>query len=417
MEKVSLLITGEPVLDEEFLSSLESNREFIGEVIFAGKVKEVDASFPVRSLNLTELKGGEVRNALVKESSYENILFLESKTILEEELIEELLEEKSESRADVVFPNLILREGDNEKVKNYTQVLGREVELLPSLSIEDYLPETSLLTSKGVVERGGGFNDFLEDYELYEFIYRNIRNLKLSLSELSYATYEPLTSFIDTAYRAFVLRSVVLRKFDWQKELFPFLSWRENEKVAKATALTLIGKKLASYYDYFNAQNYLRGALLSFHNRETLRELIGCFLNMGLFDSAREFASASQGLTGEEVERERERISKIEQLIKELEEAVKEGKLREVMVASAQVLEVYGGAPLYNLLGVVNWIMKNTESAFKFFYKATTMNPLNEDYLYNLTEVAKELSLSFKVDKLLKVLLEDNFEGSRTSSD
>ena len=412
MEKVSILITGEPVLDDEFLSSLELNGEFIGEVIFPGEVRKTDTSFPIRSLNLTELKGGKVRNSLVKEANYENLLFLESKTLLEEDLVEELLEEKKESRADFVFPNLILREGDKEKVNNYAQVLGREVELIPSLSLEDYVPETSLLTSKEVVEKGGGFNSFLEDYELYEFMYRNVRKLKLSLSELSYATYEPLTSFIDTAYRAFVLREVVLKEFDWERELFPYLSWKENEKVAKATALTLIGKKLASYYDYFNAQNYLRGALLSFHNKETLRELVECFLNMGLFEKAREFASTSQGLTGEEVERERERISKIEQLIKELEEAVKEGKVREVIVASGQVLEVYRGAPLYNLLGVVNWIIKNSDLAFKFFYKATTMNPLNEDYLYNLTEVAKELSLTPKVEKLLKALLEDNFERS-----
>ncbi len=412
MEKVSLLITGEPVLDDEFLSSLELNKEFIGEVIFPGEVRKTDASFPVRSLNLAELKGGSVRNALVREAKYENLLFLESKTLLEEDLIGELLEEKEESKADFVFPNLILREGDKEKVHNYTQVLGREVELIPSLSLEDYVPETSLLTSKEVIERGGGFNSFLEDYELYEFIYRNIRNLKLSLSELSYATYEPLTSFIDTAYRAFVLREVVLKEFDWERELFPYLSWKENEKVAKATALTLIGKRLASYYDYFNAQNYLRGALLSFHNKETLKELIECFLNMGLFNKAREFVSTSQGLTGGEVDRERERIAKIEDLIKGLEEAVKEGKFGEVMVASSQVLEVYRGAPLYNLLGVVNWIVKNNDSAFKFFYKATTMNPLNEDYLYNLTEVAKELSLTSKVKKLLKALLEDSLEGS-----
>jgi hypothetical protein len=56
-------------------------------------------------------------------------------------------------------------------------------------------------------------------------------------------------------------------------------------------------------------------------------------------------------------------------------------------------------------MGVINWIGKDLEGAYKAFYKAVTMNPISRDYLFNLTSVAKELSLQKQVEKLIENLV------------
>jgi hypothetical protein len=42
-----------------------------------------------------------------------------------------------------------------------------------------------------------------------------------------------------------------------------------------------------------------------------------------------------------------------------------------------EIASVYQGAPLYNILRVLEYYANNLEKAYQFFYKAATLNPLN----------------------------------------
>ena len=212
-------------------------------------------------------------------------------------------------------------------------------------------------------------------------------------------------TFIDTSWRSFVLRKRVLQSFNWEKEIFPFLSWKEKREIAEATALTIVGNRLSKYYDFFNATEFYRRALLKFHNQETLKSLIEALKFMGLFEEAKKFLSPEQGVPEEVILREKHLIENIESLIKELENAVKGGKIYEVISAIQDVVSVYEGAPIYNILGVLSWIQEKKEEAYRFFFKAVTMNPLNEDYLFNLTSIAKALNKEQKVKNLVEILV------------
>ncbi|TCK06636.1 tetratricopeptide repeat protein [Phorcysia thermohydrogeniphila] len=407
MEKVSLLVLSESEPKEEFLEAINENADFIHEVIFSGEESDVELDCPVKFLGLKGEPKGKIRNALVESANSENLLFVSSSTILEEDAIEELLEERESTGADIVFPNIIFHVGGKEEVKNFEQPFEKELNLVASLSIEDYVPEWGILTSKSVVEKGKGFDSSLGDYDFYDFLYRNIRWLKVRLAELTYVTQKIEDSFIDTSWRSYVLRKRVLQDFDWEKELFPFLSWHEKPEAAEATALTIIGNKLSNYYDFFNATDFYRRALLKFHNQESLRCLINALKTMGLFEEAKELLSPEQGVSEETISSEKQLIENIESIIKELEKAVEDGKVYEVITAIQDVVSVYEGAPIYNILGVLSWIQKKEEEAYRFFFKAVTINPINQDYLFNLASVAKRLKREEEVKKLIQILVGD----------
>ena len=405
MEKVSLLVLNESEPKEEFLEAINENADFIHEVIFSGKKTDVELECPVKFLELKGETKGKIRNALTEAAQTDTILFLSATTILEEDAIEELLEEREATQADIVFPNVIFQVGGKEEVKNFEQPFGKELNLVASLSIEDYIPEWGILTSKSVVEKGKGFDSSLDDYDFYDFLYKNISWLKIRLAELTYITQKIEDSFIDTSWRSYVLRKRVLQNFDWERELFPFLSWHKKPEAAEATALTIIGNKLSSYYDFFNATDFYRRALLKFHNQESLRCLINAFKTMGLFEEAKELLSPEQGVPEETISSERQLIENIESIIKELEKAVEDGKVFEVITAIQDIVPIYEGAPIYNILGVLSWIQKKEEEAYRFFFKAVTMNPINQDYLFNLTSMAKLLKKEEEVKKLIQILV------------
>ncbi len=410
MEKVSVLLISSSFPGERFFESLETNRDFIEEVILPLPAKNVEVDLPLRfvgeELPAAKITKADLRNFLVSKASSDKVLFVSESTYLDEDFVEELLEEREQTSADVVFANPIYVAGEEERLENLEQPYGREKTLISSLAIENFVPEWGVLTTKGVLEKGEGFDPFLEDYEFYDFLYRNLDWLSLRLSELTYFSQEVKESYVDTSWRSYVLRRM-LGKYDWKTEVFPYLSWNEREDVAKATALTLIGNQLFKYFDLMNASNCYREALLSFHNQETLRRLIASLKGMGFFEKVRELLSPSQGLSEEEIERELEVIGGIEKVIKELETAVQDGKVLEALAAATELAKVYEGAPLYNLFGVINWIKKDLENAYRFFHKAVTMNPLDKDFLFNLSSVAKELDREEKVEKLLKILLSE----------
>jgi len=407
VDKVSLLIVDEGPITEELVKSINNNKAFISEVISSGNKLDLDLDCSAKFLNLKEKNKGEIRNALLEAAQSENIIFASSSTRFEDDLIEELLEEKEMSQADIVFPNIIFHLKGKEEVKNFEQPFEKEISLLASLSIEEYVPEWGILTSKSVIEKGGKFDESLGDYDFYEFLYRNIRWLRIKLAELSYVTQKIEDTFIDTSWRSYVLRKRVLRNFDWEKEIFPFLSWKERREIAEATALTIVGNKLSAYYDFLNASDFYRKALLRFHNQESLRCLINALRTMGLFEQAKELLTPEQGVSQEVLEEEKQFITNLENLVRELEIAVESGKVYEVIVAIQDIMPLYEGAPIHNILGVLNWIQGKEEEAYRFFFKAVTMNPINQDFLFNLISTAKSLKREDKVHRLIQLLVGD----------
>ena len=410
MEKVSVLVLKDKGLNENLVQSLESNREFIKEILIVGDKGEFKEFYkrdlPVKVLDRGLCSRAMQMNFLISASTSKLLLLVTTGTALEDTTLEEFLEVYDETKADIIYPNMIFRFQTEEIVKNYSDAYGMELDLVTTLKVEEYLPAWGVLVRKDVFEKFGMFNETLDDFEFYEFVYRNIKGLKLKLSELSFVVQEMYESFIDTSIRSYVIRNTVLKQYDWEKEIFPFLSWKENPKVAEATALTIIGNVLASYYDYYNASDYYRRALLTFHNQETLRNLIKVYTDMGFFEEARKLIHPSQGMEKEEEEKTRFYVNKISELVSELEEAVRKGNLKEVIVALQDVAKFYSGAPIHNILGVINWMQGKKEDAYKFFFKAVTMNPVDRDYFYNLATVAKDVGKEKEVKELVHRLVE-----------
>jgi len=404
MEKVSLLVLPDGKPSEEFYRGIEANRDFVLEVLSPADLN-IESGIPFRRVYLNGDARGVKRNALLREAEGELVLFVSTGSVLEEDFLEELLSAYYESPADLVFPNLILSFRGDEKVLNYQDPYGNELSLVASLALEDHLPQWGVLGKRELFIDCGGFNPTLDDYEFYDFLYRNLRVLRLKLADLTYLKQEVQDSFVDTSYRSFVLREVALKAYDWKRELFPFLSWEENEGAAFATAYTIVAERLTAYLDLFNASDYLRRALLKFHNQESLRRLLSVYRLMGLFDQARGLLEEGHLVDPEERERELHLTAQLERVVEELELELEKGKVEEVLRAVIDLSEVYEGAPVYNLLGVINWMAKRPEEAYRFFFKAVTMNPVNQDYLYNLTQTAKELSREKEVVGLVERLV------------
>ena len=410
-EKVSVLLISTGRFHEELAASLEENRDYIKEIFISGdeslipeEIKELKV--PLTYLDVKTPNKAVIRNKFLELSSSELVLFLSSECSLEDSTIEELLADMEDFGADIVYPNLIVQLGEEEKIKNFDDFYGKEVEIVKSLSIEKFIPEWGVLAKKSKIESLNRFDEKFADYEFYEFLYRNLRSIKLKLSEFSYVTHSIGDTFIDTSYRSWVIRNIVLKNYDWKSEIFSFLSWEEKPEIAQATALTIVGKTLSDYYDYFNASDFFRKALLTFHNQATLQELIKTYINMGLFKEAKDLISDLQGMSKEDQENIGFYADKIKSLVEELEKGIEEGKVFEVFTAIQDVAPIYDGAPIHNLLGVINWIQGNKEEAYKFFFKAVTMNPLNNDYLYNFAEVAKELGKEEEVKELIERLID-----------
>jgi|GEM_PF-708160 len=405
MEKVDVVVYGKSTPPSQFLASLEDNLDFVNTIIVSENspaknvLKELEV--PVKTVSGESKNCAAEKNKLIKQADTEYVLLLHTDFSLEEDLIEELLEELEETQVDIVYPNLVVKSGNEEKVVNYPDLFNNELTVLHALAVEDCLPESVLLFKRGLLESLGQFDESYDEFDFYEYIYRNVKQLKMKLASVSYAIYEPSSNFIDTSYRSYALRSVVLKNYNWEKDIFPFLSWDENPKIAMATALTMVGNRLSTYYDYFNASEFYRKALMEFHNQETLRHLIKAYVDMGLFDEAEKLISKNHGMKDKEIEKFRFFTEKIKSLVEELEKAVKQGKVVEVIAVLQEITTFYSGAPIHNILGVIKWLENKREEAFRFFYKAVTMNPINEDYLYNLSEAAKFLKKEGEVLSLI----------------
>ncbi|NPA53068.1 MAG: hypothetical protein GXO21_00190, partial [Aquificae bacterium] len=306
--------------------------------------------------------------------------------------------------ADIIYPNTVRITSDGkEVVNNYDNWYENKNILLQGLTIEKYFPEWGVLVKKDLLQEKP-FNEEFKDYEFYEFLLRNFEKIKPALSEISFVNIYETTSFIDTSYGSKLVRDYIVKKYSLKK-IFPHLSWNENENLAQSTAYTMIGDAIAEYHDFYNATDFYRKALISFHNQHTLKKLINAYINMGLFENAKSLLSEEQGLSKEEIQSIKQDVEKIETLIKELEKKVEEGLIDEVMYALNDVIQVYQGAPIYNIAGVIQFYKGNIIDAYRFFYKAVIINPLEENILRNLTDVAKRIGKEDEVVALVNRLL------------
>ncbi len=390
---------------EKLLNSLEENDlSSVKEVLYSGSkedIKDIDTSIPIIPLDIKSENKAFAKNVALSKAQGDYILLLSSNSVLEDTTVEELLEIINEvSDADLIYPNEVLVQDEEEIVRNFDDLYGREKLILHTLSIEENLPEYGILIKKDTFNKLGGFDEEFEDFDLYKFLYDNLDNIKLKHSDLSFVEYHLTEDFIDTSYRSKALRDTV-QKYDWKTEIFPYLSWDKEENSALATAYTFIGDRLSRYHDFLNASEFYRKALFTFHNKLSLQSLINSYINMGFFSEAKKLLSVSQGLEQKEIKQLSQHIDNIQKFVQSLENSVKEGKTGEILIASQDIINFYQGAPVYNLFGVVYYLMRDLENAFKFFYKAVIINPLEQDILQNLVDVAKQLGKEEKVKNLI----------------
>ncbi len=390
---------------KKVINALEENQENIKEVIYSGSIEELpDTELPIKALNINSENKALLRNETLKEATQEWILFCSTSTEIEDTTLEEFFDVLEEApNANIIYPNTVNIFSGEETVNNYDNLYENRYIILQGLTIERYIPEWGILINRSLLE-GKSFNENFKEYEFYEFFLRNIDNIKPVLSELSFINIYKTETFIDTSYGSKLVRDYIVKKY-FPEELFPNLSWDENKELALSTAYTMIGDALTSYHDFYNASDFYRKALISFHNQHTLKKLINSYINMGLFENAKQLVVSEQGLSKEEIEELEEYISKIQSLIKELENKVEEGLLDEVLYTLNDVLSVYQGAPLYNIAGVISFYRGDIINAYRFFYKAVIINPLEENILRNLTDVAKQIGKEEEVLSLVNRLL------------
>ncbi|WP_456395463.1 hypothetical protein [Desulfurobacterium sp.] len=405
-KQVDVLIVSSGKVNEELIGSLDENREFISGVYVSGKEKEIYSGYDgkVEFLNISSVNKAFLRNRLIEVATSPYVIYLSENSSLDDDTFEELfssLEDRPD--ADIVYPNEVILWGDEETIRNFDEYAGREVELLQSLAIENLLPEYGSLIRTDFIKERGGFDERFADYEFYDFLYKNIKKLRLKWAEFAFVNHELAETFIDTSYRSLSVREVI-NIYDWRRDIFPLLGWDDDENIALSTANTIIGDRLSFYIDFLNASEFYRRSLFCFHNTISLGKLFDTYILMGRFDDA--FALLGEGFTSEEMSDRKERLFNVKKIVSELEKAVQDGNLKEVIAAMNDVADYYKGAPIHNIMGVIAYLTGDFNGAYKFFYKAVTMNPLEEDFLMNLTDMAKKLGKEDEVvgliDRLVK---------------
>ncbi len=380
------------------VDSLQAQNEFIEELYAAFETDAVPANVS------TEGSLAHKLNHIISTAKSAYILLLSGDIELEEETLEEFAEVVEEyPDADIIYPNEVFIIGDEEQIKNYDDWYQKEQLLLPSLAIEDHLPQWAVLVKKETIQKLGGFDPKYGEHAWYAFIYKKLDKLRLKLSDLSFVNHYLTQTFVDTSYRSLLVREIT--SSHPLHQIFTSLDW-EQEAIALATANTLIGDRLAAYYDYFNAAKYYRNALTAFHNQESLKKLLESYYQMGLFDEMKNLLQTQEPSPTLKEEYD-EKIEKTSKLIKELEKAVQEGKAQQVLMAAQDIAQFYQGAPFHNILGVVHYLKGEPENAYRFFYKAVTMNPLDNDIIQNLVYLAKQLHKEDEVIGLMTRLTEE----------
>lgn len=390
-----------PVKDQ-VLEGIQDNIEHFDQIIYCGNGDFFeDTDIQAVCLNLDTNNKAVMRNKILENSKSDYIMWISDTTVLEFDMIPDMMENlESYPDTDIIYPNMVIVDNEGlEKVIILQDLYGKEKDILMSLKPENYIPEYGIVTKKESVEKLGKFDEEFEDYEFYNFLYQNLENLKLKLSEFNYVIIHHLEPFIDTSYRSYALRKA-LKKYSL-KDFFPRLNW-ENENTALATSYTAIGDILTDYLDLFNGSDFYRQAALSLHNKVSLFKLAQTYYNMGLFEEAKKIASTQQGFESKEIEEILYQVDKTQQLLTSVEKSIEEGKIQEILTVINEIASFYSGAPLYNILGVIEFYGGNKENAYKYFYKAATMNPIDDNIIYNLTDLANQLNKQDQVKGLFK---------------
>jgi len=125
------------------------------------------------------------------------IFWLSENTELEDSTVEELTDIIEDfPDADIIYPNEILVIDSEEEVRTFNDWYGNERSLIQSLTLENYLPEWGVITKRSIFSKTGMFDENFEDYEFYDFLYKNLKNLKIKNSDLSFVTNRIKDSFI-----------------------------------------------------------------------------------------------------------------------------------------------------------------------------------------------------------------------------
>lgn len=392
---------------QQLVDSLNDNKEGISEIIFSGSEDDIDLTGfeNVSYLNIDSDNKSLIRNKVLERASGDYILWVSNSCELDFDFVGEISQVIEEyPDVDIIYPNEVIIDIDNvETVRKFDDLYNKEIDLIRILKPEKNMPEWGVVTKRDIFERFGKFDESFEDYEFYNFLWENIKNLKLKHSKFSFIVNKHTDTFIDTSYNSYSLRRNI-SKYSLE-ELFPHLNWSNNENLALSTAYYMIGETLSDYYDLFNASEYFRKSAIAFHNKISIQRLINTYSNMGFFDRALELLKEDQGFTEEEIKNLTEDINNLKNLIYNIEKAISEGNIREIMESINEIYNVYKGAPILNILGVINYITGNKENAFRFFYKAVTINPIDDDMLHNLIDISKELGKEEKVKGLINRLI------------
>lgn len=387
---------------DELISSINDNIEHIGEIVYTGSREEIDFDddIQIKCLNMSTTNKAVQRNAVLENSSFEYILWISNSCELDFDFISEVLEVAHEfPDANILYPNQVVVEIDgNESIIKYDDYYGRSFETVSTLRIDKVLPEYGVLTKKEIFEKFGNFDENFEDFEFYDFIFRNIKNLQMKQSKFSFVINRITDDFIDTSFHSKSIRENI-KRYDL-RELFPLLGWQKNEDLAMSTANYIIGDVLAEYYDLLNASDFLRKSSILFYNKISIQKLVEVYYKMGLFDEALNLLKEEHSFQAEELEESISKINQVRNLIENVEKAVFEGKVLEILNLVNDIYSVYQGAPVYNIIGVIEHMLGNKEKAFRFFYKAATLNPIADDIVQNLIDTAKETGNEEKVKNL-----------------
>lgn len=393
---------------DELISSLKDNIQYVYEIIFTGSKDSLNLDdfegVDVKYLNLDTDNKAVMRNSIIEASSGDYILWLSNNCEIEFDFIEEfknIIEEYQD--VDIVYPNKVVIDIDGEEsIFKYLDYYKNEIGILRLLNVETAIPEFGVFTKNEIFNKYGNFNEGYKDFEFYEYLWRNVNNLNLKLSKFSFIVIKDTDTFIDTSYHSKALRDNI-KNYDL-KTIFPFLNW-QHENIALSTANYLIGEALSKYYDLYNASEFFRKSAIAFHNKKSVDMLVYTYYMMGLFDMARELIREDQGFSKEEIERVLSEIQQTDLLIQNIEESLNEGKVSDIFNFISEVYGFYKGAPVLNILGFIEYISGNKENAYRFFYKAATMNPLNDDIINNLVDVSKELGKEEDVKGLFERIL------------
>ncbi len=352
-------------------------------VALIGEGEVEDCPYPVYPTSWDSL------NTTLQQIDSDYILFLDKNSKVDEEFFKEL---EVDEGSDFFYPNVIYHYPNKQVVKNYKQ--WENEELIQALEIKEYLPPFGVIIKKEKL-------NLLEDYDymtLYAFLYKNLKELKLKHLNTSFIEYRVEATHLDRSYESLLLREVV--KQYPLKELFKKVNWKE-EKIATATAYTLIGNQLKEYGDNLNAFYFYQKALQHFHNQKTLQELLVTLFRMGEFTQAKEYLK----LLEKEKEIYQKSLKVYQESVEEVEKAAQKG---EIIQDKAKIQAFLGlkSAQIYNAFGYMLFMQGDRDNSYYYHKQALFANPLDENILHNAQGIAEVVKKEKELDGMLKRVLQ-----------